>query len=119
MLILSSSAGFETTTSGFSVAVTSDTCFTEDTNDSADTKSARHEQFRAKEKTPTTELNFFFSKKNFRRKVKMKCSFQFVDANFAESVYSKHFLCSIFIISISPAIRLCFEVFYYSMKVYI
>ena len=34
----------------------------QDSNESADTKSARHGRFRAKEKTPTTELNNFFSK---------------------------------------------------------
>ena len=41
---------------------TRDTCIMQDTNDSADTKSARHGQFQEMEKetTSTTEINIFF-----------------------------------------------------------
>ena len=41
---------FEPTTSGFPAEVTPDTCIMQYTNDSADTKSARHGQFQEKEK---------------------------------------------------------------------
>ena len=58
---------FEPAAFGFRTAVTRDACIVKDTNDSADLNSARHGQFQEKEKTPTTELNIFFSKKNFDR----------------------------------------------------
>ena len=45
--------------------MTPDTCNIQDTNDSADLTSARHGRFQEKEKTPTTELNIFLSKKKF------------------------------------------------------
>ena len=54
------SAALEPAISGFPTTVTPDTCIEQDTNNSADLNSARHEQFQEKEKKPpTTELNVF------------------------------------------------------------
>ena len=63
-----STAGFELSSSGFRTAVTRNTCIIQDTN-CAHLNTARHRQFQEKEKTPTTELNIFLSRKVFRRKI--------------------------------------------------
>ena len=59
--------GIRTSHLRFRTAVTPDQCIIQHT-DSADLNSARHAQFQEKEKTPTTELNIFFSKNFFEEK---------------------------------------------------
>ena len=62
--------GFEPTTTDFLTAVTPTPhiCIVQGNNGSA-IKSARHGQFQETEKTQTTELNIFLSKKTFLRKI--------------------------------------------------
>ena len=60
--------GLEPATSDFQTAVIPDICILQDTKVFADLISARHGQFEEKEKTPTTEINIFLSKKFYRQR---------------------------------------------------
>ena len=65
--------GLKPATFRFPTAVTPDTCFQQDTKDSADLNSARHGQLQEKgKKAPTTESNIFLSKVFFDKRWQIK-----------------------------------------------